>query len=66
MGSPVTLMMRPSVPGPTGMVMGAPVSVALAPRTRPSVPIHETVSLGLGAGDFCGRIGLGVVGIESG
>ena len=38
MGSPVTLTIRPRVPGPTGMVMGAPVSRAGAPRVRPSVP----------------------------
>jgi hypothetical protein len=38
MGSPVTFMIRPRVPRPTGIVMGAPVSVALVPRTRPSVP----------------------------
>ena len=38
MGSPVTFMMRPRVPGPTGTKMGYPVSFAVAPRTRPSVP----------------------------
>ena len=37
-GSPVTLTIRPRVAGPTGIVMGAPVSTALEPRTRPSVP----------------------------
>jgi hypothetical protein len=43
MGSPVTFMIRPRVPRPTGIMMGAPVSVALDPRTRPSVPasIHQ-------------------------
>ena len=46
MGSPVTFMMRPRVPTPTGTMMGLPVSVAFAPRTRPSVPsmaMHRTV-----------------------
>ena len=38
----VTFMIRPRVAGPTGMVMGAPVSVALAPRVRPSVPSYNT------------------------
>src|SRR3954466_15955885 len=36
-GSPITLMMRPSVPAPTGTRIGAPVSVTAWPRTRPSV-----------------------------
>ena len=36
-GSPMTLMMRPSVPTPTGTVIGRPVSVTAWPRTRPSV-----------------------------
>src|SRR5919205_768711 len=36
-GSPITLMMRPSVSGPTGTAIGPPVSTTLAPRTRPSV-----------------------------
>jgi hypothetical protein len=36
-GSPMTFMMRPSVPGPTGTRIGAPVSVTAWPRTRPSV-----------------------------
>lgn len=40
MGSPVTLMIRPRVPWPTGILMGAPVSSASAPRTRPSVPVY--------------------------
>ena len=39
-GSPVTLRIRPRVAAPTGMVMGAPVSVTLKPRTRPSVPVE--------------------------
>ena len=38
MGSPITLMIRPSVSGPTGMLMGEPVSTHTWPRTRPSVP----------------------------
>jgi hypothetical protein len=33
----MTFRMRPSVSGPTGMVIGAPVSTAFLPRTRPSV-----------------------------
>jgi len=36
-GSPITFRMRPSVSGPTGMAIGAPVSTAFSPRTRPSV-----------------------------
>ncbi|CAN8020964.1 unnamed protein product, partial [Ixodes persulcatus] len=38
MGSPMTFMMRPRVPGPTGTMMGDCVSVTFWPRTRPSVP----------------------------
>lgn len=34
----MTLMMQPSVSGPTGMVMEAPVSFTFWPQTRPSVP----------------------------
>ena len=44
--SPMTFMMRPSVEGPTGILMEDPVSVHTFPRTRPSVPsmaIHRTV-----------------------
>ena len=41
----VTFMMRPRVAGPTGIVMGAPVSLALAPRVRPSVPSYVIVQL---------------------
>ena len=36
-GSPMTFMMRPSVAGPTGTVMPAPVSTTSWPRVRPSV-----------------------------
>src|SRR6202030_3226477 len=36
-GSPMTFMMRPSVPTPTGTRIGAPVSLTSWPRTRPSV-----------------------------
>src|SRR5499427_9835876 len=36
-GSPITFMMRPSVPSPTGTSIGWPVSVTSWPRTRPSV-----------------------------
>src|SRR5882757_2204144 len=36
-GSPMTLMMRPSVPSPTGTEIGWPVSATSWPRTRPSV-----------------------------
>src|SRR5438552_2629870 len=35
-GSPITFMMRPSVPVPTGTVIGPPVSETSWPRTRPS------------------------------
>jgi len=38
MGSPMTLMIRPRVSGPTGMRIGDPTSVQISPRTRPSVP----------------------------
>ena len=33
----MTFMMRPSVAGPTGTVIGAPVSITAWPRIRPSV-----------------------------
>src|ERR1700750_1613578 len=36
-GSPITFMMRPSVPSPTGTAIGWPVSFTSWPRTRPSV-----------------------------
>ena len=36
-GSPTTLRMRPSVAGPTGTVICAPVSRTDWPRVRPSV-----------------------------
>src|ERR1700728_3350740 len=36
-GSPITLMMRPSVPAPTGTLIGSPVSLTSWPRTSPSV-----------------------------
>src|SRR6266478_5291386 len=36
-GSPITFMMRPSVPAPTGTRIGPPVSLTSWPRTRPSV-----------------------------
>ena len=36
-GSPITFMMRPSVPAPTGTWIGPPVSLTSWPRTRPSV-----------------------------
>lgn len=37
-GSPITLIILPSVSGPTGIVMGPPVSLHFWPLTRPSVP----------------------------
>jgi len=37
MGSPITLMILPSVSGPTGTMMGLPVSNTAWPRTSPSV-----------------------------
>src|SRR5579872_5634345 len=46
-GSPITFMMRPSVPSPTGTVIGPPVSVTSWPRTRPSemsMAMQRTVS----------------------
>src|SRR5271168_2810709 len=36
-GSPMTFMMRPRQPGPTGTVIGPPVSTTGWPRVRPSV-----------------------------
>src|SRR6202035_2741448 len=36
-GSPLTWMMRPSVPAPTGTMIGLRVSLTSWPRTRPSV-----------------------------
>src|SRR3984893_12079390 len=36
-GSPITLRMRPRVSGPTGIMIGLPVSTTSAPRTSPSV-----------------------------
>jgi len=36
-GSPTMLRMRPSVSLPTGMEIGAPVSLTIIPRVRPSV-----------------------------
>src|SRR6266436_3554702 len=42
-GSPITFMMRPSVPAPTGTVIGTPVSVTSCPRTRPSAVSIATV-----------------------
>src|ERR1700726_2591633 len=36
-GSPMTFMVRPSVPAPTGTSIGSPVSVTSWPRTKPSV-----------------------------
>ena len=42
MGWPSTSKTRPSVTGPTGTVIGAPVSTAFAPRARPSVVVMAT------------------------
>ncbi len=39
-GSPMTLMMRPSVSSPTGTMIGEPVSTTSWPRTRPSGAVH--------------------------
>src|SRR3984885_2103783 len=36
-GSPITFMMRPSVPAPTGTMIGLPGSLTSWPLTRPSV-----------------------------
>ena len=36
-GSPITFIIRPSVLGPTGTEICAPVSVTTIPRTKPSV-----------------------------
>ena len=46
MGSPITLIMRPRVSSPTGILIGAPVSVTAWPRTRPSVPkIYKQIKI---------------------
>src|SRR6266550_241844 len=42
-GSPITFMMRPSVPSPTGTAIAWPVSTTSLPRTRPSVESIATV-----------------------
>ena len=42
-GSPITFQMRPSVFGPTGIMMGLPVSTTSSPRTMPSVDDMATV-----------------------
>ncbi len=39
-GSPSTFSTRPSVSGPTGTEIGAPVSMTVMPRCRPSVALH--------------------------
>ncbi len=39
--SPVALKTRPRVASPTGTLIGPPVSVTVAPRTRPSVGFIE-------------------------
>ncbi len=36
-GSPITFMILPRVSGPTGILIGAPVSATSCPLTRPSV-----------------------------
>lgn len=38
MGSPMTLMILPRVIGPTGILIGVPVSLQAWPRIKPSVP----------------------------
>src|SRR5690606_26287383 len=48
MRSPKTFMIRPNTLRPTGTEIGAPVSTACIPRTKPSVDamaMHRTVSL---------------------
>src|SRR6266446_1100401 len=42
-GSPTTLRMRPKVSGPTGIMIGPPVSTTWVPRTSPSVVSIATV-----------------------
>ena len=39
-GSPMTFMMRPRVPSPTGTAIGAPVSVTPCPRTSTLGRVH--------------------------
>ena len=47
-GSPMTFMIRPSVPSPTGTEMAWPVSCTGLPRTRPSVESMANQRLGDG------------------
>src|SRR5579884_1171269 len=42
-GSPTTFMIRPSVPSPTGIAIGVPVSTTSCPRTSPSLVSIATV-----------------------
>jgi len=37
MGSPITFIILPKVSGPTGTIMGLPVSTTTYPLTKPSV-----------------------------
>jgi len=41
-GSPMTFMTRPRTSGPTGTVIGPPVSTAFIPRAKPSVGCMAT------------------------
>ena len=66
-GSPTTLMMRPSVPSPTGTAIGWPVSVTSWPRTRPSRRVHRDRAHGVLAemlGDFEHQAVALVVGLQ--
>ena len=40
-GSPMTLIIRPRVSAPTGILMGYPLSKTFWPRTSPSVPEND-------------------------
>jgi len=40
-GSPITFMIRPNVSGPTGIMIGSPVSIASMPRTSPVGRVHR-------------------------
>ena len=66
-GSPMTFMMRPSVPAPTGTVIGPPVSLTSWPRTKPFRNVHRDAAHGVFAQvlrDFQNQPRASVVGFQ--
>ena len=66
-GSPMTLMMRPSMPGPTGTEIGAPVSIDLLAAHQALGRVHGDAAHGVLAemlGDFEHQPVAVVVGLE--